>query len=119
MKKMAGDGSGIGEDSSKKDKEVCGNLPEDSNSWPFMIRLTTDHLCWDSLKISPSKEFEEHILGNMNEASRKALKAWLPVEISIYDVDTCGTYPAKLAKKKSFWFKPTPFSYRSQERKKQ
>ena len=28
----------------------------------------------------------------MNEASRKALKAWLPVEISIYDVDTCETY---------------------------
>ena len=74
MMKMAGDGSGMGEDSSKKDKEVCGNLPEDSNSWPFRIRLTTDHLCWDSLKISPSKEFEEHILGNMNEASRKALK---------------------------------------------
>lgn len=118
MKKMARDGSGIGEDSSNKDKEVCSNLPEDSNSWPFRIRLTTDHLCWDSLKISPSKEFEEHILGNMNEASRKALKAWLPVEISIYDVDTCETYPAKLAKKESFWFKPTPFSYEKPRKEK-
>ena len=118
MKKMARDGSGIGEDSSIKDKEVCSNLPEDSNSWPFRIRLTTDHLCRDSLKISPSKEFEEHILGNMNEASRKALKAWLPGEISIYDVDTCETYPAKLAKKESFWFKPTPFSYEKPRKEK-
>ena len=39
MKKMARDGSGIGEDSSIKDKEVCSNLPEDSNSWPFRIDL--------------------------------------------------------------------------------
>ena len=71
---MARDGSSIGEDGNNKDKEVCSNLPEDCNSCPFRIRLTTHHLCWDSLKISPSKEFEEHILGNMNEASRKALK---------------------------------------------
>ena len=118
MKKMARYGSGIGEDISNKDKEVCSNLPEDSNSWPFRIRLTTDHLCWDSLKISPSKEFEEHIVGNMNKASHKALKAWLPVEISIYDVDTCEAYPAKLAKKESFWFKPTPFFYEKPRKEK-
>jgi hypothetical protein len=113
MKKMAREGSDIEEDiGSNKGKEVCGN------SWPFRIKLTTDHIRWDSLKISPSEEFEEHILHNLNEASHRALEAWLPVEISIYDVDTHETYPVKLAKKESFWFKPTPLFYEKPRKEK-
>ncbi|TKY61479.1 40S ribosomal protein S4-2 [Spatholobus suberectus] len=79
-----------------------------SDPWPFRIKLTTDRMRWDSLKISPSKEFEEYILGHMNESSRKALESWIPVNILIYDVDTCETYDAKLSKKESFWFDPMP-----------
>lgn len=90
-----------------KCKEVCSTLPaETNNSWPFRIKLTTDHMRWDSLKISPSKEFEEHILGNMNKDSHEVLDAWKAVEILVYDVDTDETYPVKLAKKESFWFEP-------------
>lgn len=76
--------------------------------WPFRIKLSADHIRWDSLKISPSKEFEEWILGHMSEGNRKAIEAWAPVNISIYDVDTCETYKAKMAKKESFWFDPMP-----------
>jgi hypothetical protein len=106
MKKMAREGS-----CSNKCKEVCSTFPaETNNSWPFRIKLTTDHVRWDSLKILPSKEFEEHILCNMNKDRHKALDEWNPVEIFIYDADTCETYPVKLAKKESFWFEPiTPF----------
>lgn len=67
-----------------------------------------DRMRWDSLKISPSKEFEEYVLGHMNENSRKDLESWIPVNILIYDVDTCETYDAKLSKKESFWFDPMP-----------
>ncbi|KAG2695497.1 hypothetical protein I3843_07G015300 [Carya illinoinensis] len=91
---------------------------ETCNSWPFRIRLTTDHLRWDSLKILPSKEFEEHILGNMNEASNNALEAWIPVELSIHDANTHETYSVKLAKKEAFWFKPTPFLDEKQRKEK-
>ncbi|RDY13256.1 hypothetical protein CR513_01843, partial [Mucuna pruriens] len=79
-----------------------------SHPWPFRMKLTTDGMRWDSLKISPSKEFEECVLGHMNESSRKALESWIPVNILIYDVDTCETYDAKLSKKESFWFDPMP-----------
>lgn len=82
--------------------------PKLSDPWPFRIKLSPDHIRWDSLKISPSKEFEESILGQMNEDSRKALEAWVPVSISIYDADTRETYSAKMAKKESFWFDPIP-----------
>ncbi|KAJ1417104.1 hypothetical protein SESBI_16791 [Sesbania bispinosa] len=89
--------------------EECSN---DNNrgkeAWPFRMKLTTDSMRWDSLKISPSKEFEECILGHMNESSRKALESWIPVNISIYDVDTCETYDTKLTKKEGFWFDPMP-----------
>lgn len=103
MKKMA---------ETTKCKEVCSTLPAETNnnSWPFRIKLTTDHIRWDSLKISPSKEFEEHILGNMNKDSHDVLDAWKAVEILIYDVDIDETYPVKLAKKESYWFEPiAPF----------
>lgn len=84
------------------------NVTECSDPWPFRIKLTTDCMRWDSLKISPCKEFEEHIVGHMNDSSRKALESWIPVNILIYDVDTCETYEAKLSKKESFWFDPLP-----------
>lgn len=94
---------------SNNGKEVCSLVAKETRtSWPFTIKLTTDHIRWDSLKISPSKELEEHILGNINEASRKLLDAWIPIELYIDDVDTCQTYKVKLAKKESFWFEPTP-----------
>ncbi|KAF7817888.1 hypothetical protein G2W53_023343 [Senna tora] len=82
--------------------------PKLRDSWPFRIKLSSDNIRWDSLKISPSKEFEESILGHMNAGSRKALEAWIPVSILIYDADTCETYNAKMAKKESFWFNPMP-----------
>nr|KYP71243.1 hypothetical protein KK1_010492 [Cajanus cajan] len=72
------------------------------------MKLTTDRMRWDSLKISPSKEFEECILEHMNESSRKDLESWIPVNIMIHDVDTCETYETKLSKKESFWFDPMP-----------
>ncbi|KAK7258843.1 hypothetical protein RIF29_24431 [Crotalaria pallida] len=84
------------------------NGNEGNEAWPFRIKLTTDCMRWDSLKITPSKEFEEFILGHINESSRKALESWNPVNILIYDVDTCETYDAKLSKKESFWFNPMP-----------
>ncbi|KAF9681610.1 hypothetical protein SADUNF_Sadunf05G0019800 [Salix dunnii] len=63
---------------------------------------------WDSLKISPSREFNNHILENLSEANRKALDMWKPIEVSIYDIDTHETYKFSLAKKEAFWFKPFP-----------
>lgn len=78
-----------------------------NNSWPIIIKLTTDCMRWNSLKISPYKDFEE-ILEHMNESSRKDLESWIPVNILIYDVDTCETYDATLSKKESFWFDPMP-----------
>ncbi|KAK7397219.1 hypothetical protein VNO78_18386 [Psophocarpus tetragonolobus] len=78
-----------------------------SDPWPWRIKLTRDRLRWDSLKISP-KEFEEFVLGQMNESSREALESWIPVNILIYDIDTCQTYDTKLYKKESFWFDPMP-----------
>lgn len=90
-------------------KELYSTLPKGSNSWPFRIKLTTNHMCWDTPKISPSKEFQEHILGNMNEASHKSLDEWIPVETSRFYADMRETYPVKLAKKESFWFERTPF----------
>lgn len=94
---------------SNKGKEVHSWLTnETTTSWPFTIKLTPDHIRWDSLKISPSKELEEHILWNIDEASRKLLDAWIPIELCINDVDTCETYKVKLAKKESFWFEPIP-----------
>ncbi|KAJ7977994.1 hypothetical protein O6P43_007533 [Quillaja saponaria] len=94
--------------SSKKGKEVFSSMPKPSNPWPIRIKLTTDNLLWDSLKVSPSKEFEDCILEHMNEESRKALDSWIPTNIEIYDVDTCETYKVKLVKKESFWFEPMP-----------
>lgn len=72
--------------------------------WPFRLKLTTDHIRWDSLKIPPSQAFEEHILANLDEASRKLLDAYLPIELHIADADACETYKVKLVKKDSFWF---------------
>ncbi|KAL3030418.1 hypothetical protein AAZX31_03G218900 [Glycine max] len=83
------------------------STPRMSNPWPLRIKLTNDRMLWDSIKIS-SKEFEEFILGQMNESSRKSLESWIPVNILIYDVDNCETYDAKLFKKESFWFDPMP-----------
>lgn len=81
---------------------------KNSDPWPMRMKLTTDIMRWDSLKISASKEFEDNTLRHMNERSRKALESWIPVKISIYDVDTCETYEANLSKKESFWFDPIP-----------
>lgn len=72
------------------------------------MKLTTDQLRWDSLKIPQSKEFEEVILRNMNEGSCRVLDEMIPIEISIYDVDICETYKVKLVKKEAFWFEPLP-----------
>ncbi|KAK7284335.1 hypothetical protein RJT34_19080 [Clitoria ternatea] len=92
-----------------KGKEAC-SYKSGPNPWPFRMKLTTDGMRWDSLKISPCKEFEDFILGQMDESSLKALESWIPVNIVIYDVDTCETYDAKLSKKESFWFDPMPTS---------
>ncbi|CAJ1960887.1 unnamed protein product [Sphenostylis stenocarpa] len=94
-----------------------GNVTESSNTsaakssdmWACRMKLTTDCMRWDSLKISP-KEFEESVLGQMNESSRKALESWIPVNILIYDVDNGETYDTRLFKKESFWFDPMPVS---------
>lgn len=87
---------------------VCSSSQEANKSWPFRVKLTTDNIRWDSLKISPSQEFEAYILANLDEASRKLLDAYIPVEIHIIDVDTRETYKANLSKKESFWFEPLP-----------
>ena len=99
-----------GTSNGNKGKEACSykGAPKTIDPWPFRIKLTTDRMRWDSLKIPPSKEFEENILGHINESSCEALKSWIPVNILIYDVDTCDTYDAKLSKKESFWFDPMP-----------
>jgi len=90
--------------------KACSNkgASKSNDSWPIIIKLTTDCMCWDSLKISPSKEFEEYVLKHMNESSRKSLDSWIPVNVLIYDVDTCDTYDSNLSKKESFWFDPMP-----------
>ncbi|CAK7340743.1 unnamed protein product [Dovyalis caffra] len=99
----------VGEGSiSKKGKEVCRNGSETSNPWPYRIKLTTDSMRWDSLKISPSREFNNLILENLSEDNCKALDMWKPIEVSIYDVDTQETYKVSLAKKEAFWFEPFP-----------
>ncbi|KAL5786566.1 hypothetical protein ACOSQ2_008958 [Xanthoceras sorbifolium] len=82
--------------------------PEVDMSWPFRFKLTTDSLRWDSLKISPSDQFEEHIVAKLDETSRNFLVAWRPVEIHIIDVDIHETYRVNLIKKESFWFEPLP-----------
>ncbi|KAK7337801.1 hypothetical protein VNO77_18388 [Canavalia gladiata] len=93
-----------------KGKKACSykSTSKVSDLWPFRIKLTTECMRWDSLKITPSKEFEEHIVGHMNESNSKALKSWIPVNILIHDVDNRETYEAKLSKKESFWFDPMP-----------
>lgn len=91
-----------------KGKGVCSSGSETSNPWPYRIKLTTDSMRWDSLKISPSREFNNHVLENMSEANRDALDTWKAVEVSIYDVDTQETYKVSLAKKEAFWFEPFP-----------
>ena len=63
---------------------------------------------WDSLKISPSREFEDFILQNMSADCQKALELWQPIELSIYDVDIHEIYKVDLTKKESFWFEPLP-----------
>ncbi|KAJ6682969.1 hypothetical protein OIU74_021095 [Salix koriyanagi] len=70
-------------------------------------KLTVDSMRWDSLKISPSREFNNHNLENLYEANRKDLDMWKPVEVSIYDTDTHETYKVSLAKE-AFWFEPFP-----------
>lgn len=92
----------------EKGTGLCHSVTEANKSWPFRLKLTTDHIRWDSLKISPSQEFEDHILRRLDEASRKVLDAWIPIEIHIIDTDIQETYRVKLAKKKSFWFEPLP-----------
>ena len=54
----------------------------------------------------------------MNKDSHKALKEWHFVEISIYEVDTHERYSVKLAKKLSFWSKPTPLFYENLRKEK-
>ncbi|KAJ6305854.1 hypothetical protein OIU78_021222 [Salix suchowensis] len=71
-------------------------------------KLAVDSMRWDSLKISPSREFNNHILENLSEANRKDLDMWKPVEVSIYDTDTHETYKVSMAKKEAFWFEPFP-----------
>ena len=53
-------GSGTGEDSgSSNSNYICSKyLSESNNSWLFRIRLTIDHILWDSLKISPSRSLK-------------------------------------------------------------
>ncbi|KAJ6876839.1 hypothetical protein NC651_029755 [Populus alba x Populus x berolinensis] len=77
---------------SMKGKGVCSSGSETSNPWPYRIKLTTDSMRWDSLKISPSWEFNNHVLENMSEANRDALDMWKAIEVSIYDVDTQEIY---------------------------
>ncbi|EEF49814.1 conserved hypothetical protein [Ricinus communis] len=91
-----------------KGKEICSSGGDTKSPWPYRVKLTPDSMRWDSLKISPSREFEDIILQNISAASHKALETWQPIEISIYDVDTHETYKVHLAKKESFWFEPLP-----------
>lgn len=44
--------------------------------WPFKLKLTSDHIRWDSIKIPPSNEFEQHILSNLDEGSRRILDSF-------------------------------------------
>lgn len=74
---------------------------------------------WESLKILHSEALEEHIWVNIGEANRRVLEAWIPIDLSIHDVDTGETCKVKLAKKESFWFEPlTPFHHEHVIRKK-
>ncbi|KAL4034592.1 hypothetical protein IC575_003246 [Cucumis melo] len=92
-----------------KDKEeLASTLYGGSNYWPYRMKLTTDQLRWDSLKISESKQFEELLSKNMNEGSYRDLAEMIPIEVSIYDVDICETFRVKLVKKEAFWFEPLP-----------
>ncbi|KAJ0078941.1 hypothetical protein Patl1_22680 [Pistacia atlantica] len=90
----------------EKGTGLCHSVTEANKS--FRLKLTTDHIRWNSLKISPSQEFEDHILKKLDEASREVLDAWIPIEIHIIDTDIQETYRVKLVKKKSFWFEPLP-----------
>ncbi|KAJ0013644.1 hypothetical protein Pint_19912 [Pistacia integerrima] len=47
------------------------SVREANKLWLFRLKLIIDHIRWDSLKISPSQEFEDHILRKLDEASRK------------------------------------------------
>ncbi|XP_057995810.1 uncharacterized protein LOC131175459 [Hevea brasiliensis] len=107
---VAGEGSNC-----NKSKDVCSTGAGSRNPWPYRIKLTPDSMRWDSLKISPSREFQDHILQNLPEDSHKALELWHPIEVSIYDVDTHETYELNLAKKESFWFEPLPDARRQKE----
>ncbi|GAV63179.1 hypothetical protein CFOL_v3_06699, partial [Cephalotus follicularis] len=91
-----------------KGKKVCSSVAEPSSFCPFRLKLTTDNLRWNSLKIPSSKEFEDQILANLNEPSLKALDGWSPIEILFFDVDTQEIYKLNLAKKEAFWFEPMP-----------
>ncbi|KAF5739847.1 hypothetical protein HS088_TW12G01058 [Tripterygium wilfordii] len=89
-------------------EKFCSTAAETMNPWPFRLKLTRDHIRWDSLKIPPSRDFEAHILENLDEASRRVLDAWGSVQVSIFDADTCDTHKVNLVKKKAFWFEPFP-----------
>ncbi|XP_022961362.1 uncharacterized protein LOC111461952 [Cucurbita moschata] len=92
-----------------KDKEeLISRIYGGGNYWPYRMKLSTDRLRWDSLKISEGTEFEEMMLRNMNEGSYRDLNEMIPIEISIFDVDICETYKVKLVKKEAFWFEPLP-----------
>lgn len=93
----------------KDREELVSTIYGGSSHWPYRMKLTTDQLRWDSLKISKPQEFQEMILRNMNEGRYRDLDdMMIPIEISIYDVDTCETYKVKLVKKEAFWFEPLP-----------
>lgn len=116
MKNELNDPNAAGEGSNcNKSKNGCSSVADCSHLWPFRIKLTPDSMRWDSLKISSSREFQNHILQNMPADSRKALELWYPIEVSIYDVDTHETYKLNLAKKESFWFEPLPDARRQNE----
>ncbi|KAL6278647.1 hypothetical protein ACE6H2_022248 [Prunus campanulata] len=70
--------------SRRKGKWVASSssAAETDTSWPFKLKLKLANLCTDLLKLDPSKEFEEHIVGAMSEANRKLLEDWKPVYIS-------------------------------------
>lgn len=91
-----------------RDEGATESETETPSPWPFRLKLTSDHLRWDSLKLSPSNEFKEHILANLDETSRNCLEAMKPIEIQIVDVDINETYQANLVKKDLFWFEPIP-----------
>ncbi|KAM1799502.1 hypothetical protein ACFX12_033432 [Malus domestica] len=81
-----------------------GVAAETSTPSPFKIKLEVDHLHTGVLKIDPSKEFEEHIVGNMTAANQKLLHEWKPVEFTFKDVDTDQTYTITLQKTASYKF---------------